>query len=648
MNAASLPPVPDRQSHPLRTTVPEESTDSVPPPGPRHRNPWPGLIRWVQDNTFAPEWLPERLHHPLIGYLAAALVEGAALGVILVVFSLVPDFDYFAIVALMGVVIVALGWGVGPGLFATLVSTLLLDFVTGAPRFSWAITSLADPSGLVLYLVVGIIISLLAGRSERARRQTAETAQLLAEAEARSRFEAEHTREIMGALVAMAAAIVQVRPPTPSGQESDEAVSALVSDLALPQVARRLAVLTRSVLGCRRVSIAAVEASTGRLQPVTEVGLTPEQEQAWWASWFPAQDLEERYSPAIAAALYAGEPALLDTRHLPEHFWYVLYQAQSGRLLPMRLGEELVGTLLVDYQESEHDYTSPQESLLTETLARLGALVLERDRLLRHWAEARANELALGETKVQMDTFLGIAGHELRIPLTSLKLNLQVSERRLRKLTIGENGAGAAGRDSELQPTAELLTRAAHQVERLEGLVNDLLDISRIQAGKLELRPNHVDLAEVVREAVREQQEAAPDRQIRLQCPADLSIPVYADAGRIEQVVTNYLTNALKYSPVDRPVEVGVEVEQEQARARVRDQGPGLPLEEQEQIWEQFHRARGVEVQSGARVGLGLGLFISRMIVERHHGQVGVHSAPGQGATFWFTLPLSHSRDNDD
>jgi signal transduction histidine kinase len=105
--------------------------------------------------------------------------------------------------------------------------------------------------------------------------------------------------------------------------------------------------------------------------------------------------------------------------------------------------------------------------------------------------------------------------------------------------------------------------------------------------------------------------------------------------------VTNYLTNALKYSPTEQPVVVGLDVAGQEARVWVRDQGPGLPPEEQARIWERFHRVKGIEVQSGTGVGLGLGLHICQTIIERHQGQVGVESSPGQGSTFWFTLPLA-------
>jgi signal transduction histidine kinase len=300
-----------------------------------------------------------------------------------------------------------------------------------------------------------------------------------------------------------------------------------------------------------------------------------------------------------------------------------------------------VGTLLVDYLEADNDSARQDEMLLTSTLARLGALVLEQDRLLRGWAVARASELALSEIQAQMDTFLGIASHELRAPLAVLKIGLELAVWRLRNLTSGEH-AEPAMIGPGLQPAVEQLSQTSLQVERLQRLVDDLVDISRIQAGKLDLRLSQADLVAIVRTMVEEQEQAAPERTISFHGPADLAVPVYADAGRIEQVVTNFLTNALKYSPADQPVDVGVEVEPQQARVWVRDHGPGLPLEEQEHIWERFHQVKAIQVQTGGGVGLGLGLYISRMIIERHQGEIGVESAPGRGSTFWFTLAMRH------
>jgi signal transduction histidine kinase len=614
----------------------------VPPQDQRSSKFWTGLIRWIQVNTFAPKWLPEQLRHPVVGYLAAALIEGAAVSLILVMLFLVPDFDYYAIFTLMGVVLVAIGWGTGPGLMATLVSTLLLEYVTATPRFSWTVDNLADGAGLVVYLVVGVSISVLAGWSGQTRRLALEKAHLLAQAAAQSRFESQRTREMLGAMVGMEEALVQVRPSPLPVDVSDQAVTSPAAPAVLPIVARRLAELTQNVLGCRRVSISAVNAATGQLAPVTEMGLSREQEQAWWSSWSPPQSVAERYSPAIAARLYAGEPTLLDRQQLPERFQYLLFGAQRGRIVPMRVGEELVGTLLIDYPEADHASSREDEILLSSALARLGALVLEQDRLLRGWAEARASELALGEITAQMDTFLGIASHELKTPLTTLKLGLQVAEQRLDTFIRGKQGVlgEPAMPGTGLQPTVELLSGTSLQVERMQRLVDDLVDVSRIQAGKLELRASHADLVAIVRTVVEEQAQVAPERTLSFQCPADLSVLVWADAGRIEQVVTNYLTNALKYSPADQPVDIGVEVEPQQVRVWVRDHGPGLPLEAQEHIWERFYRVEAIQVQSGSGVGLGLGLYISRMIIERHQGGVGVESAPGHGSTFWFTLPL--------
>ncbi len=104
-------------------------------------------------------------------------------------------------------------------------------------------------------------------------------------------------------------------------------------------------------------------------------------------------------------------------------------------------------------------------------------------------------------------------------------------------------------------------------------------------------------------------------------------------------MIANYLTNALKYAPADQPITVGVEVEAEHARVFVRDHGPGLPPEEQQRIWERFHRSAGVRTQNGTESGLGLGLYICRGIIELHGGTVGLASIPGEGCAFSFTLP---------
>ena len=261
---------------------------------------------------------------------------------------------------------------------------------------------------------------------------------------------------------------------------------------------------------------------------------------------------------------------------------------------------------------------------------------------LEQAVEERTRELR--EANRRMDEFLAMAGHELKTPLTSIKGYIQLAQLRLARVVGQEDEA------EHLVRACTLLERAEEQTVRLNRLVNDLLDVSRIQAGWLELRLGPTDLAAIVRAAVEEQREWAPYRAICLEMPTGLSVPIVADADRIGQVVTNYLTNALKYSPDARPVTVSLEALPAQARVWVRDEGPGLPAAEQERIWERFYRASGIAPQQdSSHSGLGVGLHISRIIVEQHHGQVGVESAPGTGSTFWFTLPVEsgayHRRD---
>jgi signal transduction histidine kinase len=268
-------------------------------------------------------------------------------------------------------------------------------------------------------------------------------------------------------------------------------------------------------------------------------------------------------------------------------------------------------------------------ALLALALVRQGLTAIDSERLRRE------REEALQETTAQMETFLGIAGHELKNPLASMQLCLQVVERRIRRLLERERIEV-----TDETPFLEPVAQAQRQQERLHRLVDDLVDVTRIRAGRLDLHLAPTDLAPIVREAVQEQRQIHQERTLVLEYPENLQVPVTADAYRLGQVVTNYLTNALKYSPAEQPITVGLQMDEQQARLWVRDAGPGLPPGEQEHIWKRFHRAHGIEAQSGSGGGLGLGLHISKTIIEQHQGQVGVQSARGAGSTFWFSLPL--------
>ena len=273
---------------------------------------------------------------------------------------------------------------------------------------------------------------------------------------------------------------------------------------------------------------------------------------------------------------------------------------------------------------------------------RQGKLVCsnEASRLLCEREEVRARAMALQIARERMDTFIGIAGHELKTPLTAIKGNLQLVIRRLNNI-LKEGSGGDVVALSKLEAMPAMLERAERHVNMLTRLVRDLVEVSRIQAGKLELRLAPCDLASIVREVVADYRDNVPNRVVRLKLEEGAAVPIMADADHVSQVASNYLSNALKYSEADRPVEVHLEVSGPQARFSVRDEGPGLSAEEQQRVWERFYRVPDVEVQSGSEVGLGLGLHISRTIIEEQGGHVGVESTPGEGSTFWFTLPLT-------
>jgi signal transduction histidine kinase len=132
----------------------------------------------------------------------------------------------------------------------------------------------------------------------------------------------------------------------------------------------------------------------------------------------------------------------------------------------------------------------------------------------------------------------------------------------------------------------------------------------------------------------------APERTLVLDVPAQAIIPVLVDQDRIKQVLTNYLTNALRYSDPEQSVAIGVIRQNRKVRVWVRDQGPGLSKQAQQDIWQRFRRGDDLPTRSSVAQGLGLGLYICQALIQAHHGEVGVESRPGVGSTFWFVLPV--------
>jgi PAS domain S-box-containing protein len=234
----------------------------------------------------------------------------------------------------------------------------------------------------------------------------------------------------------------------------------------------------------------------------------------------------------------------------------------------------------------------------------------------RKRAELQREELAR-----RKDRFISMAGHELKNPLTSARGFTQILQKRP---TIAED-----------EVAMYCLERVESQLYRLTRLIDDLLDISKMQTGELALVRADFDLHALLQEVVTDLQATNKTLTISLthQYP---STQVYGDRDRIEQIIVNLLHNAVKYSSEEPVVIVRTIVEHDQVRVEVEDSGSGIAPDEQEKIFERFY-----QVQENS--GLGIGLYIAREIITQHEGKMGVISSEGQGAIFWFTLPIKNA-----
>lgn len=236
----------------------------------------------------------------------------------------------------------------------------------------------------------------------------------------------------------------------------------------------------------------------------------------------------------------------------------------------------------------------------------------------------REANLKLTELGKQKDEFMAIASHELKTPVTSIKLYTQLLHHKFVKA-------------KDLK-SAESVTKMDMQINKLVSLINDLLDATKIEEGKLKFNMDVCDLNTILKEIVEEMQLTTKHK---IEMQLGKIDRVNADQNRIEQVIINLISNAIKYSPGGNKVIVKTSGEKDKVVLSVQDFGMGLTESEQKRVFERFNRA-GQEGPGGLP-GLGLGLYISREIIRRHNGKIWVESEKGKGSTFYFSLPLTKS-----
>lgn len=291
---------------------------------------------------------------------------------------------------------------------------------------------------------------------------------------------------------------------------------------------------------------------------------------------------------------------------------------RSFAAAPMLAKDELIGVIAADYDQTAHAITE-EELILLDTFARMAALAIANNRL--HLEAGRA------EAFRQLDTlkteFLSTVSHELRTPLTLVRTSTD--------LLIDDVSEGLN------PPQRQLVETIARNGERLGALVEEILEMAQLEEGRINLNRQITDVRQLVDGVARTLRLMVLDRAqtLCLDLPEE-PCEVELDRHRIQQVVTNLVTNACKYTPEGGAIRVRVVPAPETVAVEVRDDGPGIPADKMERVFEKFYRLPDSTVRAK---GTGLGLAIARSLVESHGGGIGVSSEPGEGSTFWFRLP---------
>ncbi|RDV03583.1 sensor histidine kinase [Undibacter mobilis] len=495
----------------------------------------------------ARRWLPPQPLHFV--YAVAAVAMALGVGKAITLFTPLPNLS---MIFMLAVLFTAINFGIWPAIFASLLSFAVYNFFFITPLYTFTIAEPYELLALVIFLVVAMVSSAMAGRVR-------EQARIAADRMRAMRRLYEFTRRM----------------------------SRLATQDALAEGA-------------------ASEIHTGLGRGVV-VLLAQGDDLVLAAAWPPEDELDAAAMTAARWAYHHDEPAGADTGTLPILPWY---------FVPLRIGDRTLGVIGVAKEAGSPPLDSESKALLT-TLSEQTAAALDRASLAREMVSARTAT----ETERVRNTLLASISHDFRTPLSSI-LGSATS-----LIDYGDRLDAAAQKD--------LLGQIKQEAEGLDDMVRNLLAITRIDAGALELRRDWIDLREIVERIVGAARRRGAAQTIEVALPDDLPL-VRADATLAEQAIGNVVANALVHTPKDARIVIdgvaGVPI------LRVTDNGPGISAEVLPHIFDKFVMAPKGDRADG-RQSTGLGLAIAKGIMEAHGGSIAVDSPPGGGVRFVLTFP---------
>lgn len=392
-----------------------------------------------------------------------------------------------------------------------------------------------------------------------------------------------------------------------------DAALAINSSLSIDDVVLMITEQARVIIGAHE-AVTSFTANDNWAQAISVVSLSDKYEA--WRGYSKSPDGSGIYGLVCET----NRPMRLAQGELERHPAYRGFGAEAGSHPPLNgwLAAPLVGRdgrnlgLIQLSDKYEGEFDEQDESMLVQ-LAQMASAAVENARLYREAQEAiRAR-----------DAFLSVASHELKTPVTSIKAYSQLLARH-------------AGEMSER--VGRMLKNIISQSDRLATLVNELLDVTRVERGLFALSEGRVDFMALVEEEAGQARMLSDKHSISVRNDAGSPLVIMGDHERLRQVLANLLENGIKYSPSGGEVQVRLERDGANVTVSVRDNGIGIPASHLQNVFERFYRAPNASVRNYG--GLGLGLHISREIVERHGGRMWVESEEERGSTFFVSLPL--------